>query len=403
MTIAQGIKKQTCFGKQTGLGVPKVGAGGQILRRTSSVFTATRDMFENNEIVSHQQATGVTYGLQKADGKIDGLLSPGTYSSLIASALRKAFAATAAITGLSITIAGSGPYTLTRSAGSYLTDGVKVGDVARLTAGSFNVANSNKNLLVTALTALVATVTPINGSALVAEGPIASATFTVMGKKSLVPLTGHTDEFFTFEEWYSDLSRSEIFTDSKVNQIQVTLPATGNATVNFNIVALDRVLSGTQSFTSPTAETTSSVLGAINGLIYLNGAKVGNVTGAQLSIDGGIKPVSAVLGSNFSPDMDRGRIRVSGSFTSLFDSSTIQLLYDTETVTSLIMVATSDPSATADFVTFTLGRIKITGDSPDDGEKGIVRTYPFTAELNGAGGADLAWDQTILTIQDSLA
>jgi hypothetical protein len=48
-----------------------------------------------------------------------------------------------------------------------------------------------------------------------------------------------------------------------------------------------------------------------------------------------------------------------------------------------------------------MGRIKITGDAPDDGEKNIMRTYPFTAEINGSGGAALAWDQTIITVQDS--
>lgn len=403
MTIAQGIKKQTCIGKQTGLGVPKVGAGGQILRRVTSVFVAARDMYENNEIVSHQQATGVTYGLQKASGKIDGLLSPGTYATLIAAALRKAFAATTAISSLSITVAGTGPYTLTRATGSYLTDGIKVGDVVRLTAGSFNAANLNKNLIVTTLTATVATVTAVNGTAMVAEGPIASATLTVPGKKSLVPLTGHTDDFFTFEEWYSDLGRSEIFTDSKIDKAEISIPATGNATVSFDIVALDRTLAASQSFTSPATETTNPVLAAINGLVYLNGAKVGNVTGAQVSINGGVTPVSAVLGSNFSPDMDRGRIRVSGSFTALFDAATIQLLYDTETVTSLILVVTADPTAAAEFFAMTFGRIKLTGDTPDDGEKGIVRTYPFTAEINSAGGTALAWDQTIITIQDSMA
>jgi hypothetical protein len=54
---------------------------------------------------------------------------------------------------------------------------------------------------------------------------------------------------------------------------------------------------------------------------------------------------------------------------------------------------------------FTMGRIKITGDAPDDGEKTIVRTYPFTAQFNAGGRrADgVAWDATILTVQDSAA
>ena len=101
--------------------------------------------------------------------------------------------------------------------------------------------------------------------------------------------------------------------------------------------------------------------------------------------------------------MSRGRIEVMGSFTALFDSTTLRDLFDTETLTSLVVVMASDTSNAADFVSFSMSALKLTDASPDDGEKAIVRTYPFTAQLNAAGGAALANDQTIVTIQDSLA
>ena len=63
-----------------------------------------------------------------------------------------------------------------RCSGSYLTDGFKIGDVIRLTAGAFNALNTQKNLLIIALTATVATVRVVNGSAMFAEANIASAT-----------------------------------------------------------------------------------------------------------------------------------------------------------------------------------------------------------------------------------
>jgi hypothetical protein len=92
------------------------------------------------------------HGVRSVEGTINGELSPGTWKDFIAAAVRKAFAATTAITSLSITIAGAGPtYTVTRASGSFLTDGVKAGDVVRLTAGSFNAANLNKNLWVLSL------------------------------------------------------------------------------------------------------------------------------------------------------------------------------------------------------------------------------------------------------------
>jgi hypothetical protein len=69
----------------------------------------------------------------------------------------------------------------------------------------------------------------------------------------------------------------------------------------------------------------------------------------------------------------------------------------------LVVVMATDTTKSADFIALSLSAIKVTGDAPDDGEKGIIRTFPFTAQLNAAGGAALANDETILTIQDSLA
>lgn len=403
MTVAQGIRKQTIYKAQSALGSPASGSGGQILRRVSSIFPFGRDSFESNEIVTHQQSTGATYGGVKVTGTINALMSAGTYDDLFDNLLRASFVTITAITGLSLTIAGSGPFTITRASGDFLTGGIKAGDVVRITAGTYTGTARDINLLVVSLTATVLTVVTLNGSALTAQGPVASSTVSVIGKKCRVPLTGHTNTYLTFEEFYGDITRSELFTDVKVASAEIALPSTGNATANFSLVGLNRTISGSQVLTSPTAETTSSVLTAVNGLIYVQGASVGFCTGASLTINGSVAHGSPVIGSNFSPDLDRGRISVSGQITGLFNSTTLQAFYNAETPVSLVLVVTEDETATSNFMTFTMGRIKIMGDAPDDGEKQIVRTYPFVAELNSAGGTSLAWDQTILTIQDSLA
>lgn len=404
MAVAQGINKKTVYKKQTGLGAAATGSGGQIVRRTSSVFQAPPDTYESNEIVSHQQGTGVGIGVVKPAGKIDGLLSPGTYSALLASLLRKDMTATAAMTGLSITIAASGQnWTLTRGSGDFLAGGLKIGDVVRLTAGTFNAANSQKNLLVIGLTATVATVKVVNGSALVAEGPIASATLAVTGKKSIVPLTGHTNDYYTFEEWYPDLTRSEVYNDQQIAQAALNLPATGNATISLDTVGRTRTLGSAQVLTTPTAETVTDILTAVNGVVLVGGTPVANVTGAQVTINGNTAHSDAVVGSNVVDDMQRGRVTVSGSFTAKFDSVTLQTIFEARSTTSLVLAITEDATANADFVVINIPMIKLTGDTPDDGEKAIIRTYPFTAQINSAGGAALATDQTIISIQDSAA
>jgi hypothetical protein len=404
MAVAQGINKKTVYKKQTGLGAAATGTGGQIVRRTSSVFQAPPDTFESNEIVSHQQSTGVGLGVVKPAGKIDGLLSPGTYGALLGSLLRKDMTVGVSTAGASITIAASGQnWTLTRAAGSYLTDGFKIGDVVRLTAGGFNAANSQKNLLIIALTATVATVRVVNGSALVAEGPVTGATVAVTGKKALVPLTGHSNDYYTFEEWYPDLGRSEVYNDQQVGQAALNLPATGNATISLDTVGRTRTLGAAQVLTTPNVETVTDILTAVNGVILVNGAPVANVTGAQVTINGNAAHSDAVVGSNVVDDIQRGRVAVSGSFTAKFDSVTLQTIFEGRSTTSLVLAVTEDATANADFVVINLPMIKLTGDTPDDGEKAVIRTYPFTAQINSAGGAALATDQTIIAIQDSAA
>ena len=404
MAVAQGLVKQTVLAVQSALGTPAT-SGGRIARRTSSVFTSARDMYENNEIVTHQMSTGATAGIKRTTGTLDGLLSPLTYSLQLASLLRKAFAATSALTSLSLTIAslGGGIYTITRGSGDFLTGGIKIGDIFRLSAGSFAAANLLKNIQVLSLTASVLTVKPVNGEAMTAEGPIASSTLTVIGKKIYTPTTGHTNEYWTVEECYTDLSKFEQFTDCKIASADVTIPATGPATISFDIPGLARTRGTSATVVSPTAETTTNPLTAVNGVVVVNGA-VTTITGAQFTINGNIASGEAEVGSNSISDMIRGEVAVSGSFTAKFSATTLQDLYDDQTTVVLILTVTDGTSGVADFVSFMFPAIKLFGDAPDDGEaKEIIRTYPFTAEYYGSGGASLASHATILQIQDSQA
>lgn len=403
MANAQGMAKVIAYKVQSALGTAASGSGGQYLRRRTANFNLARDTYENDEIVSHRQSTGATAGIRRVTGKLSGLLSGLSYQAFMGSLLKKAWVATSAITGLSLTIAASGSlYTVTRATGDFLTGGIKIGDVVRITAGSVAAGNLNKNMLVVGVTATVLTVTTLNSSALTAEGPIASCTISVPGKKAWAAVSSHTDDYYTVEEWYGDLSKSELWTDVKVASAAIGLPATGNATIDFDFIGLNRTLGTSQVLTSPTAETTSAVNGAVNGKLVV-GTTVTPITGAQVTINGGEKPSEAEVGSNAITDTDEGRVMVSGQFTAKFSATTLQTLYDDQTPTVLILTCAVDGTAGAEFVTVVLPRVKLFSDTPDDGEKSIVRTYTFTAEYNGAGGAALASHATIVSIQDSLA
>lgn len=407
MPVAHGIRKQTVIKKQVGLGTPAVGAGGQILRRTSAVFTLSASQFESDEIVSHQQSTGSDQGGQSTTGKLDGLASPSTYKLLMAAAMRKDFVAgvtSGAQVNITAAVTTGAQGTFTRAAGSYLTDGFKIGDVVRWVGWTTTgVPNNTHNFLIIALTATVMTVLAIDGVAIGAKAAGDSVTATVVGKKTLAPLTGHTDDIFTIEEWYPDIAQSEMFTDVRLNQMSVDMPGSGNVKVSFDLPGLKRTENVAQQLTTPTAETTTGILTAVTGALVVNGSVVANVTGIKFQVDENVTPDGPVVGSKFAPDASRGRIKVSGSFTAYFQDGVLGALFKAETPINLIAVASVDTTPASDFIGFSFGRVKLTGDAPDDGEKGILRTYPFTAEINTAGGAALANDQTILSIQDSQA
>lgn len=405
--IAQGLNKRTVIKKQSALGTPATGAGGQILRRETSTFSLTANTSESAEIVSHHQGLGVRQTGQATTGKLDGLLSPGTYKLFFAAAVRKDFVAGAssgALTNVTAATTGGATGTFTRATGSFITDGFRKGDVVRWTGWSTTgVPNNAHNFLITGLTATVMTVLAVDMVAVGAKASGDSVTATVVGKKTWAPLTGHTDDLFTVEEWYSDISQSEMFTDVRLNQAAVDIPGAGDCKASFDLPGLKRTDNAAQQLTTPTAETTTAVCASATGVLIVNNAQLLTVTGVKLQIDEGVSPDGPVVGSLFSPDAARGKIKVSGTFSAYFQDASLTALYRNETVLNLMIVATSDRTAASDFVAFSLGRIKLTGDAPDDGEKGIIRTLPFTAEINSAGGAGLADDQTILSIQDSQA
>lgn len=400
MAIGSGVEKQVIYKKQTALGTKATAGSAQILRRVSSGVELKKNTFQSNEIRTDYQIADFRHGSKFVEGPISGEISPGTYKDFMAASVRKDFVAGASIATLTLTTAGSGPtYTITRSAGSWITDGVKIGDIVRVTAG-LAAGNLNKNYLVSAITATILTVYVLNGTSISAQAAIASCTLAVTGKKTLVPSTAHTSDYFTIEQWYgSGVALSEQFLDCKVNTMDVQISASGMATCSFGFLGRNVDIGSTAYFTSPTAATTSGVMAGANGLLIVGGSSVGNVTGMNFTVNGNMTKED-VVGANSTPDVFAGSVLVSGQMTILLESDTYVQMFEDETEASVTMSLTANSTANSDFVSFTMPRIKVGGNSKDDGQKGIVQTVPFTALLNpGTNNGDA----TTLMIQDSLA
>jgi hypothetical protein len=281
MTIATGVAKQLIYKAESAWNTAAGTSGGQKLRRVASDLNLKKDTFESNEIVTHFQRIDYRHGLRRVEGSINGELSPGTYKDFVAAAVRRAYAAVTATTSVALTIGGSGPtYTVVRGTGSYLSDGYKIGMVVRLSIGGLAAANLSKNLLIVDITSATSmTVLPLNGVALTAEGPISGCTITATGKVTYVPTTGHTDTSFSIEQLYNDLTLSELYTGCKIDQMDFGLPPTGMASIGMKMLGGDVTTAASAYFSSPTNETTTGILAAVNGILAVNGSKIATLTG----------------------------------------------------------------------------------------------------------------------------
>jgi hypothetical protein len=399
MSIARGTSKSVAYKKESAFGTLASGTGAKYLRRVTADFNLAKENYESAELRLDRQVADARHGIRSATGTLNGELSVGSYSDFMQSIVARDFTTVTALSAVSSTVTVSGStYKLVRSAGSWITSGLRVGMIVRCT-GLTTTADNNKNLLVAALTATDATVVPLNGSTMTAQGTASSITVSVPGKVTYVPATGHTDDSYTFEEWYSDITQSEVYSGVKVNSMAVQLPATGLATVDFGFVGKDLAQTGTsQYFTSPTAQGTTGVLAAVNGVMLVNGAVVALVTAADFTVERATENATSV-GSNSIAEIFTGRIRATGNMSVYFQDGTFRSYFNDETPVSIVFTMTQDNTAGSNAIAMVLPKVKLGSFTRADAELGIVAQTSFQALLNDATTGGL--EATTVMLQDT--
>lgn len=399
MPISKGVSKVVAYRKEATWGVLAGNTSGKQLRRVTSAFNLVKDAYESAEVRTDRQVADYRHGVRNAEGSLSGELSVGSYSDFMQSIVGRDFGTVSlgAAVSCTVTVAGS-VYKLIRSTGSWITSGARVGQIVRFT-GLTATADNSRNFLIAALTATDMTIVPLNGVAPAAQATGTSVTVTVPGKTTYVPATGHTDDSYTFEEWFSDIAQSEVFTGVKVNSIAVSLPATGLATIDLGFVGKDLTQKGTsQYFTSPTAQSTTGVLAAVNGVMLVGGAPVALVTSADFTIERATENAVAV-GSNSIAEIFTGRIRASGNLSVYFQDATFRNYFDNETPVSIVFTMTQDSTANSNAISIALPKVKLGSFTRDDGELGIVAQTSFQALLNDVTTDGL--EGTTIQIQDT--
>lgn len=405
--IATGVFKQVSFKRQASLGTIATGgaATGQYLRRTKSTLDLNKATYKSAEILVSQQRRDFRHGVRSIKGTISNELSVGMNQPMMESMCRQVVQTVTTGTSQSHTIAlVSGPpayWTITRATG-WIAEGFKIGDIIQSSTSGFNAANKLNNLLIIGLTATVANVVPLNGVALVAEGPIASSVFATVGKKTWLPASGQVRHYYTVEHWFGDISQSEVFTDCVATKMSIKMPASGMATCDIDMLGLNITTNTSQYFSSPAAAPTGGIEASVNGVISVAGSPVGLITSLNFDMNGNYSVPGGVVGANVDPDVFPGSVDVTGTMTILFQDATFRNLFVNETEFGMTVALTANNTQASPFTAFNFPRCKAGGATKDDTEKGLILTMPFTAleQTTGTPTSTVDLDTTI-SIQDS--
>lgn len=400
MTIAAQIKRKVFIGKQSALGTKALADSGKTYNYRDGGLSGglTKEAFESNTIRTDQQRQNASHGTRSVAKTLDQEFQIGGHTALLEGALRSEFAAAATTGALtSIGINGS-TRTISRSTGSFITDGFKVGDIVRAT-GFVATANNNKNFRLATVSALTMTyVADAWIGTVTTESAGATVTVAAAGKKLSVPLTAHTNDYFTVEEWNDDIEQSETDLDCKVSSMAIEIPANGNATINFGFLGRNATYDTVQYFESPTDAPNGDLLAGTTGLLSYNGVDSVVLTNVSINLDAGAE-IKAVVGSNISPDVFTSAVVVSGSMAALYEDATILNDFDNEVEAPLFIYLFADNTADSDFVIIKLPNIKINSAEKSTDGTAISLSSNFSAGVLLDGST--TQEQTTIVIVDS--
>lgn len=161
------------------------------LRNTGGVPAITRDTLTSNELDGSRETTSIRTGNKQVSGEYAIELSSKSQDDWLAGALGSTWQSGVSLSGLSITVAPAGK-TFTRATGSFITDGVGVGDLIAFTDLT---GDNAKPFIVTAVTATVVTGAGI-------QHTLTTETKTSKAKTGDTLKTGNTCKTFSILTWY---------------------------------------------------------------------------------------------------------------------------------------------------------------------------------------------------------
>jgi len=331
-TVGFGANTKISYLVQTAAGAIDSNPEWTVVPFASGEMTVQAEQMNDNSMTGDRNELEPRSGTVNGQMKLSGKFRPECFDDMLEAAAQGTWGVKYALTGLTVTVASAASgFTFTRSTGSWVTDGVAVGDI--ITWGGFAAVGNNKSFQVTAVTALAVTCGNATGCTAVVSDTDVTATTGADYLK-----VGSTQRRVAWEIYHSDTDEYLRMIDTEISNFNLSLNANGE--ISFDMTAIggteldlganiDDPISG-----ATYVETTKPFYDSFNGTISLAGATGIYFSSMSPTINNQSTPLFA-LGSRYPFAISHGKMMGDMSLTAYYTDETIKSKYQDETSLNL--------------------------------------------------------------------
>lgn len=398
MTYQSGKNVVVAYKEQSVAGTAETGSGGLGLRvRPSQGAQLNAQSIRSGEVRRDGMTTLGRLGSLLANAQYETELSVGSLDTILEAILRGTWAASFDLDQTDVTSITTTGSTIVGASGSWITLGIRVGQMIKLT-GHSTAANNGKWLRVLGVTASTITV-PTGELTLDAS---ADTSFTLTVAKYLISSNPPDDRIWTIEEHFQDVDASKVTRDARWAYFTMQINPDSNINVGLRAMGIDidsPTGASAPGLTSPTFTTTSPLV-LLDGSLRVNGVDRADVTGFTLGYDGGGAGQSVVT-SRQSPDIFLKNAEGTGSISAIMNDLTEFDSFKAEDRIELFLMAAENEADPADFVSIYAGNAAYRGhQGPFGQDGGLIETMPFEFGVDERGSE---YAETMLLISTSAA
>lgn len=381
--MAEGSRRQLIYVAESVWGTTPDTPACKTLRNSGGTgIKVSRQTNQSQEYRTDRAVADLRLGNKSPSLDVPFELSYGSQDDFLEGALFAAFAVAYNLTSQTVTIVAAAK-TFAREAGSFITDGVKVGD--KFITTGFEAAGNNGTFVVTAVEALIVTC----GAATGLENVTGDTGVTITTTRYVLK-QGATSKFFSIEEGFVDLDLQQVLTGAMVNSLSLDIKP--NAIVTGTLGFLGKAASAFSASSiddSPAAASTTSPFDSYTGSLKEGDVTIAIVTGLTLNLQNGLETMFAL----FNDDPYRigvGRANLTGTLSAYFTSADLANKFIAETESSLELVLTDLAGNSYNIL---VPRIKYTGADKSMTENNVAIDLPFQALYSSTQSTALRIDR----------